>query len=66
MEYTVPVYGYCPEQDCEYSVDITYHHVVTTELDGYKKGNKLCIYRTRSSCSQKVCPIVKNAPESPE
>ncbi|MCH3963004.1 MAG: hypothetical protein LKE46_01900 [Clostridium sp.] len=66
MDYIVPVYGYCPEQDCEYFVDITYHHIITTGLNGYKKGVNHCEYKARNSCSEKLCPIVKNAPENPE
>lgn len=67
MSYiTKRISGYCPEQDCEYTVNINYHPILTLAINGYKKGNFSCGYTIRNTCNQNTCPIFKNAPKDPE
>ncbi|MBV4447434.1 MAG: hypothetical protein LKF87_03765 [Clostridium tyrobutyricum] len=66
MKYiTEEVTGYCPEQDCEHTINVNYHLVSVLGASGYKKGAYKCSYMVRNTCTQKICPILKNAPKNP-
>lgn len=49
--------GFCPTQDCEYSIDVNYSHIIDNR---YLKAGATCDY-----CADvfgKKCPIQKNCP----
>lgn len=57
--------GYCPEQDKDYSVKVTYLDASTLSEKSYIRGSAKCEYAAFKKCSHAVdCPIVKSAPEN--
>ncbi|MBS4931777.1 MAG: hypothetical protein KH020_10740 [Clostridiales bacterium] len=57
------VNGYCPTQDTDYSISVTYIDASTLQGTHFIKGLFMCPYnRSGDKCSCK-CPIYNNAPE---
>lgn len=57
------VSGYCPEQEKEYTVEITYVDTSTLETTEWVKGVADCRYNRLGTCQHaKSCPIVTSAP----
>lgn len=63
MNKIVPVTGYCPTQDMEYTIHVTY--VDRSCLSGkvYQKGNFECSYNETGENCHCVCPIRNSVPE---
>lgn len=59
------VYGFCPSQNKDYSVNVCYINASTTENTQYIKGRGICDYtKCGNDCNLPQCPIASNAPES--
>lgn len=56
--------GYCPAQDKQYTIDVTYLDASTLEKREFIKGQFYCDYNVfGDKCNGNNCPIYKNAPE---
>lgn len=58
------VSGYCPAQQSDYSISVSYIDASTLEKRQYVKGTFRCEHNLFSDkCNGNSCPIYKNAPE---
>lgn len=57
--------GYCPEQDKDYSIRITYLDASTMSGKVFVRDSIKCDYAAFKKCSHAAdCPIVKSAPKN--
>lgn len=65
MNQTLSFSGYCPEQDKDYSVNVTYLDASTFSGKAFIRGPVKCEYAAFHECSHSDdCPIIKSAPEN--
>ena len=58
--------GDCPEQGCEYTIDVKYIYTSGRFAEPWKKTTYRCEYSLRKGCgyARRIgCPIYANAPE---
>lgn len=59
------VSGYCPTQDKEYSISVSYLNASTLEEKSYIKGTFRCEHNLYGDkCNGNECPIYDSAPQS--
>ena len=57
--------GFCPTQQKNYSIDITYINASDLEGTQYVKGTFRCEYDLfGDKCNENDCPIYKQAPDN--
>lgn len=56
--------GYCPIQQGNYSINVSYLDASTNDEKQYVKGSFSCTYNMHANkCNGNNCPIYKNAPK---
>lgn len=70
MKYFRIISGYCPEQDIDYSIKVTYIGLYTlgSRRQGYKKLEFYCEHYDEFDCSyenNRLCPLYNTAPHEP-
>lgn len=57
--------GYCPTQNKDYTIYVTYIDTSDTEQSSYTKGIATCNYtKFGGVCDSSKCPLIKSAPEN--
>ncbi|MEE1517283.1 MAG: hypothetical protein UF228_06765 [Lachnospiraceae bacterium] len=64
MNMVKTVTGYCPTQNKDYSIYVTYVDMSTLSGKCYERGTADCPYnRSGNRCKLEKCPILNSAPE---